>query len=63
MPVVELETPKDCAAVGVVVPVVPVKLRKEGVSEIALVVATTRFTVMMTGVVLAPDGVKVTVPV
>jgi hypothetical protein len=63
MPLVALETPRVCAAVGVVVPVVPVKVREEGLSEIALVAATTRLTVIATGVVPAPDGVKVTVPV
>ena len=63
IPLLALDTASDWAAVGVVEPVVAVKVNDDGVSEIALVVATTRFTVMTTGVVLAPDGVKVTVPV
>jgi hypothetical protein len=62
MPLVALETARACGAVGEVEPVVLVKLKERGLSEIALVAATTRFTVIVTGVVPAPDGVKVTVP-
>jgi hypothetical protein len=63
IPVVALETASDCGAVAAVEPVVLVNVKEEGLNEIELVAATTRFTVIRTGVVLAPDGVNVTVPV
>ncbi len=63
MPLVALVTFRVWEAVAVVVPAVAAKLKAEGDKVMAFVPPMTRVIGMDTGVVLAPVGVTVTVPV